>query len=170
MQEQTYHVAGINPEPWVAPEASVGFKNGRRYVQFYTSDTVRSFKAAIKEELPKQNPHAQLWPETMLLTVTFYLWRQLDVSEDSKRKRRRKVADATNCQKLLEDSLQGILFVNDRDNRRVTTEIVEQDWDTIPHIAIRVKPYERDPRVPIIPLRSTGAPSNIRLDDVEDEF
>ena len=135
-----FHITGINPEPWVAPESAPGRKNGKMFVQVFQSDTVKSFKAAIKEEFVQQNGW---WTKPLdgHLIVEFFLWRVLDQSEAQDRRRRRNWADSTNCQKLLEDALQGILYDNDRGNRLVLTHMVEQTATTVPHVAIRIRPY-----------------------------
>ena len=75
-----FHITGINPEPWVAPESAIGRRNGKMFVQVYQSDTVKSFKEAVKEEFAQQNG----WWKTPLeghLIVEFFLWRRLDQSE-----------------------------------------------------------------------------------------
>ena len=135
-----FHITGINPEPWVAPESAIGRRNGKMFVQVYQSDTVKSFKEAVKEEFAQQNG----WWKTPLeghLIVEFFLWRRLDQSEAEDRKRTRNWVDSTNCQKLLEDALQGILYPNDRGNRLVLTHMVEQGANVMPHIAVRIRPY-----------------------------
>lgn len=167
-----YHITSINPEPWVAPEASIGRKGGKMFIQFYTSDTMRAYKEAIKEEVLLQNGHAVLAAKGVPLDVTFYLWRRLDASESSSRSSRRHVADATNCQKALEDALQGILYDNDRDNLSVHTVMVAQGPDVQPHIAIEIREFSLEsldiPEIPTYPSTQRGG--NTRNTDTGDLF
>jgi len=133
-----FTITGINPEPWVPPEGSVGRKGGGTFVQFHKSAGLAGYQQAIKEEVAFQNHIDQTrYPVDESAQITFWLWRQRDQSDD--RRQTRRQADATNMQKALEDALQGILFVNDRKNFDVRTIIWEQFHDTIPHIIIEVR-------------------------------
>lgn len=138
---ETYHITGINPEPWVAPEHGLGRKGGKVFVQTYKSSGLQSYQDAVKEEIVAQNGHLSDWSAAReeRLQVTFWLWRTLDQSEVDSRRRTRNVADATNMQKSLEDALQGLLYKNDRLNVDVRTIVVEQSADTMPHITIEVR-------------------------------
>lgn len=135
--ESVYHITGVNPQPWVAPNFS-GVGKAKRA---FTSETLRTYKSAVAEELPLQNAHATLLPKGTLVTARFYLWRQLESWEGG----HSMIADATNCQKALEDALQGILYVNDQSNRDVRTAIVEQEADTEPHIMIIIEKFTQLP-------------------------
>src|SRR5258708_2084247 len=111
---QWYLLEGVNPEPWMASEGSVGRGKGRQFVRFHKPDQLRNYQEAVKAEMPRQNPHAVERPGD--IEVMFFFWRQLsqfELHEDTKR-RRSHVADATNLQKALEDALQGVLYKNDR--------------------------------------------------------
>jgi Holliday junction resolvase RusA-like endonuclease len=144
-KDSWYAIAGINPEPWEASEASVGRKDGRTFVQFHRTRQMRAYQDAIKEVFPKQNPEARIAPEKFL-DVHFYFWRELAAYDmGTGKKRRMHVADATNLAKGLEDALQGFLYTNDKNNIRVTSEIVEQSPDTTPFILVQLKPYLPDP-------------------------
>lgn len=136
-----FHITGINPEPWVAPEHGIGRKNGKVYVQTYKSSGLQGYQDAVKEEIVTQNGHLSEWlaAREEKLQVTFWLWRTLDTSEVDGRRRTRNIADATNMQKALEDALQGILYKNDRLNVDVRTIVVEQTPETMPHITIEVR-------------------------------
>ena len=127
-------IRGINPEPW-----AIGTINawGKGKASMSANPKVVNYQNAIREELENQGfteyPFAGGWP----LDVEFLYFRSTEHGN---------VADVTNLNKATEDALQGILFGNDRHNRRVAGEIIEQD----PHvdhvgIIIMIRPYEFDP-------------------------
>jgi len=133
-----FTIDGINPEPWTAPEVSIGRKGGKTFPMVYKTETLRAYQEAVKDALSDVEPQP-LMDAGSPIRLDFYFWRQLAGYEigDGK-KSRRHLADATNLQKSLEDALQGILFKNDRDVWFVTSTIVEQDPDTDPGIVIRM--------------------------------
>lgn len=135
-----YIIEGINPEPWESPTAMVGRRAGGTFARLISSDKQRAFQEAVKETFPEQNPNAE--KSSIDLDVTFYFWRQIPIYETTGRKTQKggQVADATNLQKALEDALQGLLYVNDRQVKKVTSQIVEQDERTDPLILIHVAP------------------------------
>lgn len=138
---RVYQITGVNPQPWVAPNFSAGGKGMRG--RAYADEQMKVYKLAVKDELQLQNAHLHLESASRLLTVRFYLWRQLEVSDENARHHGHE-ADATNCQKSLEDALQGLAYGNDRRNRDVRTVIVEQTRDTIPHILIVIDGFKID--------------------------
>lgn len=135
-----YAITGINPEPWVAPEATIGRKNGKMFIQFYKSSGLSSYQEAVKEEIALLNGHLPKVPLDEDIQITFWVWRELDQSDD--KTNQRNVADATNMQKALEDALQGILYKNDKRNVDIRTIVVEQSKDTFPNIQIEVRTGE----------------------------
>ena len=142
-----YHLTGIEPEPWTTGEIMIGRKNGKAFGRLSKPESLRAFQEAVKEEFPAQNPHAEMLEGD--LQLTFWLWRSTA--------ERRQRADATNCQKALEDALQGILYKNDRSVRDVRCVVVEQEEGTYPHIIIEIKPYTEaiHPGLPENPLKMT---------------
>lgn len=128
---KTYEIVGIEPEPWTAPEVAVGRKAGKVFPMVYQSASLKAYQEAIREEMALQCPHAVM--ERGEISVQFFFWRSTDSI--------RKDADATNLQKALEDALQGILYLNDARNRRVTSEIVEQGPGIDPAIIITIEAY-----------------------------
>ena len=80
-------------------------------------------------------------PEPSLFAQDLYLyyWRSTE---------RGHPADVTNLNKSTEDALQGLLFANDRINRRVTGEIMEQHRH-VEHVGLIIvlQDYEHDPVV-----------------------
>jgi Holliday junction resolvase RusA-like endonuclease len=135
-----YSIEHVNPEPWESPEGSIGRRNGGLFVAMHSTERMRNFQASVREEFELQNPGYR--KEEGLLRVEFHLWRQLVEYDTDKRKQRGKVADATNCQKALEDALQGLLYDNDRDNRFVSCEFAEHDVETIPFILVKVSKWD----------------------------
>ena len=118
-----YAVWGINPEPWRTPgipKRGYPVKDGK----------LQAYQDALADEIVEQN---KVTMHDGFLVVEFYFWRNTQFN---------KPADATNCQKATEDALQGILYLNDKKNRRVTSEIIEQSTETEPLILIRVSNWE----------------------------
>lgn len=139
MADHEWHwLHGINPEPWTSPDVSVGRRaGGHAYPIVYKSEALRSYQEGIKSLL-EGKPTLIFDPGTPI-TLEFYFWRQLpDYTTDRERRARKHEADATNMQKALEDALQGVLFENDRDVKRIYSEIMEQGHDTEPRIGIRI--------------------------------
>jgi Holliday junction resolvase RusA-like endonuclease len=134
-----YILDGINPVPWTSPEASVGYRSGGHYVQMHKTESLRAFQEAVADLFTEQNPGYEKWEGEFLLE--FFLWRRLDEYEveDGKKSRDHR-ADATNMQKALEDSLQKILYDNDRDCVDIHTRIMEQGPDVEPRILIHICP------------------------------
>jgi Holliday junction resolvase RusA-like endonuclease len=137
-----YAIEGINPEPWEASQAAIARNNGKPFIQFYKPKQLVAYQEAIKEGFPSQNPDAVMYPPDAELDVRFYFWRELAPIEVLVgKKRRTNVADGTNLQKALEDALQGLLFKNDRHNKRVWSEVVQQGQEITPFILIRIDWY-----------------------------
>lgn len=143
MSEYWYKVQNINPEPWEASEGSIGRKNGKTFIHFRKPTQLRMYQEAVASAFREQNT---VTPVEGDIDITFYFWRALEQYElDEGKRRRMHVADATNLQKALEDALQGVLYENDRNNRRVTSEIMDQGQEVTPFILIRVTQYKSNP-------------------------
>lgn len=128
-------IKGINPEPW-----AIGTINawGKGKADMSANPKVVNYQKAIREDLEQQGytgeyPFAGGWP----LHVEFFYYRSTE---------RGNQADTTNLNKATEDALQGVLFGNDRNNRRVVGEIMEQGPD-VEHVGIVIDiwPHEFDP-------------------------
>lgn len=143
-----YSIQGINPEPWEAPEGSVIRKNGF-HVHMHSPERLTFYEESVAEEFVLQNPGFVNLGETEL-TVNFYLWRTVTG----------KNVDATNCQKALEDALQGVLYSNDTNNRWVSTWL-EQDETLDPFILINVN-FDTDLTRNIYNLKRKLTPAAIR--------
>lgn len=140
-------VAGINPEPWRSPNLGTVRRGGRVTPAAYKDENLRAYQMGVAEavdstlaELGLAKPY---FPAGTLLTVHFEFWRQLD-SYDAGGKRRhvRHQADVTNMNKSTEDALQGILYANDRDNRRVTGELLGIGPDVEPGVHVIASPWQ----------------------------
>lgn len=125
METKWFYVP-VNPEPWETGGLSIHRKGGKTYPMMVPSGQLVAYKEAVREELEGEAPLP--WREFQL---TFYFWRKLESSltVEKGRKVTRHQVDATNMQKALEDALQGVLFGNDRDVRRIESVIVEQSTD-----------------------------------------
>lgn len=127
-------VEGINPEPWAAPGLSTGRRGGKVFPMAYKNPGVAAYQEAVKESLNYDYPHVELWEGQIELEIFF--WRVLPTYAGDNKTVTKNWADATNMQKALEDSLQGILLDNDRNVVSIHSHIVEQDHDTDPAILI----------------------------------
>lgn len=128
----------INPEPWAVGTLSVGRRNGKPFPRMARNESLHTFKEEVREAL---GGRVDMMPEGVY-DLHFYFSRRLDTYRgESGRLANAHVADATNMQKALEDALQGILMDNDRDVRRITSEIIAQGPDVKPFIVIEYKMY-----------------------------
>lgn len=134
-----YRTLNLNPEPWaMGTITTIRGKGGRVFGKPVPNPQLVAFQNAVKEELegtamlPFDRVHLE-----------FFFWRRLDrYRGPSNRWVNKASADATNLQKGLEDALQGVLFANDRNNRRVSSEIVSQSHETKPMIVITAREWE----------------------------
>lgn len=136
----------LQPEPWTAPSVGVGRRNGKPFPQVYQSEAQRSYKEAVREELAHYNPVILEGPVQLRL----YFWRALPVYvTDSTKHHRKHRTDLTNLQKLLEDSLQGVLFANDRNVIHIESWLVEQEPDTDSKVMVCIAPCLEVPKMEI---------------------
>lgn len=142
-----YFILPLSPEPWVVPPMSPGRVHGKLIVKAGRDEQLASFQDAVREVLARWLIDHPQWDEFFPMEgvdvkLTFYLWRTMSEYKTSKDlTHSRHQADATNMQKGLEDALQGILFVNDKQVQDVRTVIVEQSPETEPGIAIEIEPF-----------------------------
>lgn len=129
----------LNAEPWTVGQLGLGRRKGKVYPTITKDSNLRVFQAAVKEEMAHRYPDAPI--RTGDIDLTFYLWRNLAEYQGAKKKVHRQQADATNLQKALEDALQGVLYDNDRDNRCVCTETIQQGPDVEPFCLIMIEDY-----------------------------
>lgn len=135
--DDRWFVVGVNAEPWAIGPITVGRKGKGHFPIVGRNQKLASYQEALAAELEGAGI---LEGE---VEITLFIWRRLDngLSFDGK-KHRAHQADATNIQKATEDAIQGVLIQNDRNVRKVTTEIVEQNATVEPCVAIRTRPYE----------------------------
>lgn len=134
----TYTVWDINPQPWTptrVPKRGSSVKDGK------LADYQEAVREAVENALTDHEPY------TGNLTVKFYFWRSTAHGNQ---------ADATNLQKATEDALQYVLYGNDRANRHVCSEIIEQNVDERPCIIIVVEPYKPSKITKPEPPREVG--------------
>lgn len=161
----------LNPEPWTAPESSIGRRGDKLVVNVHKNEQLRAFQEAVRETLLEDYPTVQ--PFTGLLELEFYLWRVLpEYATESGRSHRKHQADATNLQKALEDALQGVLFDNDRDVVSIKTTIMEQTASTDAMILVGVHEHKfhphwpRDKAIHMRRMKETNKPSSlVRYED-----
>lgn len=128
-------IRGVNPEPWAIGTVNC-YGKGRGTIS--PNLKMLNYQNAIREELTERLEYGGTIPDhEWPLDLRLYYFRSTE---------RGHPADVTNLNKSTEDALQGILFANDRLNRRVTGEIIEQH----PHVehvglVIVLENYEFDP-------------------------
>lgn len=135
MKPTIYVIEGINPEPWQSPKIGIGRKNGKPYPLVSKPERVRAFQEAVAENLRDAFP--DLEPLIVPIDLTFYLWRQHEPG--------RNRVDATNCQKALEDALQGVLIANDRQVKSIHTHLIQNEHIETPVILIQISDPEPFP-------------------------
>ena len=138
---KSFWIVGINPEPW---SAGTPYRRGPHGVGLSKDPKLKMYQQAIIDEFPIQNPGVECLPKTAILNVQFYFWRSTLTGN---------VCDATNMQKATEDALQELIYVNDRNNHRVGSMIMEQTKTTEPAILITVEPLRGEPMLPERPER-----------------
>lgn len=131
----------LNAEPWTVPNLGIGRRGGKVFPTMAKSRALTAYQEAVKEQMGERYPDAPVADGP--LSLSFVIWRNLDVYQGAKRKVHRNPVDATNIQKALEDALQGVLYVNDSQVKFVSTEVVEQGPDVEPYIVISLMPYDR---------------------------
>lgn len=141
MTTEMLAIEGLNPMPWQSPRLGTIRKGGKIVPTSRPSDEVVVYQEAVKEAVMDRYPNLELIDHGLHgLVITFWFWRSLNFGGQI-----RRAADATNMQKCLEDALQGVVYVNDRFNRTVTSHVVAQERDIEPLILISVERYDRDP-------------------------
>jgi Holliday junction resolvase RusA-like endonuclease len=134
----TWFCIGINPEPWAVGPLQVGRRGGKVFPTMGRHAGLAAYQEAIREELGDG-----FEPLDGKQRVRFYFWRnQPTYTTAGGRAVHKNFADVTNMQKALEDALQGILFVNDRDTWDIRSVIVDQGPDVIGKVLFSVEPLQ----------------------------
>lgn len=134
----------VNPEPWAIGPVGFTNKGGKPRGFVGENKQLRAYQDAVRDYLKMQigsitDGSGVHLPINGPCEVKFWFWRRLDKYElQSGKKHSRHWADATNMQKALEDAIQGILTGNDKNNLRVSSEIVHQGEDVHPGIIIQI--------------------------------
>jgi hypothetical protein len=130
---KTIMIEGVNPVPWKAADVSLGKKGGRLVARGTKPLILDQYQEQIQDEISENYPNLE--PTSEESELWFWFWRSTANGQP---------ADATNLQKSLEDALQGMIFVNDRQIKKVHTTIMEQKPSTIPFIIISWAPVTWD--------------------------
>jgi hypothetical protein len=141
-----YYDLYLNPIQWAIGPLSlkrIKPKPGRPpYVPIVGQNVeLRSFQDALKQEFGRKYGDAPMLEGDLFLKFWFWHDRPQFIAKDGSHRQKRQV-DATNLQKAAEDGLQGVLFKNDVQVRRVTSEWVEQGKDVVGRVVIGVGHYE----------------------------
>lgn len=139
--EWEWFVLDVNPEPWAVGPLSVGRKAGKVFPYMGRNDQLFHYKEAVKEELVG----CDLFLENCKIELQLFFWRRRDEYKTPQARTHRKhEADLTNLQKATEDALQGVLFKNDKDVKRIESRIVDQGPDVIPKVVLGVRKIGHD--------------------------
>lgn len=144
-----FTLCGVNPEPWTPGSISIGRKGKATFGTMVKDGALVAYQNAVREWFWLNVRLGDL-PLTDPVTLEFLFWRQRAQYEGPSGKMVRKSAcDVTNLQKALEDALgegrvgketrPGILFKNDKQVVDIHSVMVEQGYDTVPKIIIRIK-------------------------------
>jgi len=129
-------IRGVNPEPWAIGTVNC-YGKGRGTIS--PNLKMLNYQNAIREELTDRldSGGAVAFRSVWALDLYIYYFRSTE---------RGQPADVTNLNKSTEDALQGILFENDRVNRRVSGEIIAQGRHVENvGLIILLREYEFDP-------------------------
>ena len=136
-----YYRINVNPIQWAIGPVTTMRRGGRSIPIVGRNVELHNYKEAVKSELLRvygKQPVLECDIE-----LRFWFWRDLpEYTTHQARTARKHQADATNLQKSVEDALQGVLYKNDKQVRRVSSEIIQQDHDTWGHIIIGIDTYE----------------------------
>lgn len=123
-------ITELNPEPWAMPTIGTARRGKNVYPTTTKNGIQEAYQEGLKGSVAAAYPNLEPFPDDMKLQLEIYVWRALDTYQTATgRTHTRHVADATNIQKATEDALQGILFKNDTQVKRCSTEIIEQGKD-----------------------------------------
>lgn len=141
--KERWFVLDLNPEPWGVGPLGVARRGGRIRPFMGRNDQLDDYKKSVKDAVGEGH---ELIHGKVKLTCLF--WRhQTEYETPSERRHRKHEADATNMLKATEDALQGVLYVNDKDNNEVHAYIIEQGPDVKPRVVICVEPGDAIPDI-----------------------
>lgn len=125
----------VNPEPWAIGPVGVARRDKKMTAYVGRNQQLAAFKEAVAEAVREKWGGLPPIEGTVELQLWFYRQRA-DYKTPAARVHRKHEADATNMQKATEDALQGIIFGNDRDVKRVRSVVIEQEPNTVGGIII----------------------------------
>ena len=142
----------LNPVQWaIGPVTTM--KRGGRTVPFVGRNVqLHNFKEAVRHEINRVYGPQEIMEGP--IELKFWFWRDRPAYKNYQpRTHRTHEADVTNMQKALEDALQGVLFKNDKQTKKVTSEEIDQDQDIWGHVIIEIDAYEPSVPPPFYPPR-----------------
>lgn len=148
-----WYALDINPEPWDLGRVSVGRFKGKYTGTISPNKQLQAYQNAVREEI---GPLEGLI--THNIELVFFFWRnRAEYTTQNQRQHRKHEADVTNLQKGLEDALQSILYVNDRDVVHTDSWLVEQGPDVRGRILIGIRELENRSPMWMMPLDALAA-------------
>lgn len=143
LTDMSWYALDVNPEPWAVGPIGYARKSGKMTAYMGQNQQLNAYKEAIREAIGEG--HTPIEGKVRLIV---FFWRErAEYQTHQARTHRKHEADATNLLKATEDALQGILFVNDRDNNDVRGVIVEQGPDVVGRVLIGVAPSGDTPDI-----------------------
>lgn len=135
----------INPVQWAIGPVTTMKRGGKTIPVIGRNVQLHNFKEAVRREMDRLYGPQEIMEGP--IELRFWFWRNRPAYQNyQQRTHRTHEADVTNMQKALEDALQGVLYKNDKQTCKITSETVEQDHDIWGRIIIAIDAYE--PSVP----------------------
>lgn len=135
-----YHLS-LNPHQWAIGPVTTIRRGGKTIPMVGRNVQLHNFKEAVRREMDRLYGPQEIMEGP--IELKFWFWRNRPAYKNhQQRTHRTHQADDTNLQKSLEDALQGVLFKNDKQTQKITSEIVEQDHDIWGRIIIGIDVYE----------------------------
>lgn len=165
LNKNHWYYLPVNPDPWAVGPLQLGRRNGKVFPTIGPNLTLKSFQEELRSHFPE--PYE---PVEHDVELEFFFWRRLDkwVNEGGKTNTR-SIADATNMQKACEDALQGILIVNDRQVKDVSSHVMAEGADVVGGIALCIRARIEYPEIllpgSIVAKRDKHANSTDNLSD-----
>lgn len=146
MNEWSWFVLELNPEPWAIGPVGYARRGGKMSAYVGRNAQLDAYKEAIRDEIGDGYMLIEGKVE-----LRFWFWRNMaEYKTPQARTHRKHEADGTNMAKATEDALQGVLFKNDKDTNHMVWTVVEQGPDVVGKlvIAIRKSEYPYDYKLP----------------------
>lgn len=132
-----WYKVDLNPLPWTMGP----IQRSKKGVFVGKHQGLAQYQEGIKSSLRDQNAIKV----DGLFRMEIFFWRKIEEYETAQARRaRNKEADATNMQKAFEDGCAKVLFDNDKENRWVTSLVVEQNATCEPKIIFSIEPISKE--------------------------